>query len=157
MNKNIRLNVRPFNEEDQAEVRQLILEGLKEHFASFDPSLNTDLDDIARYYLMKGNYVAVVEWGSLIVGSGALISETLQRARIVRVSISREHRGRGIGTALVNHLIHEAYGRAYSKIVVETNRDWLAAISLYKKCGFVRYDTDEESIHLAFFLERFEN
>ncbi len=152
MNREMQVDIRPFKEGDQDKVRQLILDGLIEHFDKFDPSLNFDLDNITLSYLEKGNYVAVAERGGNIVGAGALVTETGQRARIVRVSISRIVRREGIGTKLVKHLIGEARARNFSEIVVETNHDWDAAIALYEKCRFVRYASDEESIHMVLTL-----
>ena len=132
MSNRTQLKIRPFKKEDQEIIRQLILKGLSEHFDKFDSERNPDLDDIAEYYLKAGNYFVVAEHGGLLIGSGALIGETADRGRIVRVSIVKTYRGLGAGTAIVNQLISEANHREYSSIVVETNHDWYTAISLYK-------------------------
>lgn len=148
MSNRIRLKIRPFKIEDQEVIRQLILKGLSEHFDSIDSDRNPDLDDIAVYYLKAGNYFVVAEHDGVLIGSGALIAEKADRGRIVRMSTVKAYRGQGVGMAIVNHLINEANHREYSNIVVETNHDWYEAISLYIKCGFVRYASDEESIHM---------
>jgi ribosomal protein S18 acetylase RimI-like enzyme len=142
------LKIRQFEIADQEIIRHLVLEGLSEHFDSFDSERNPDLDNIANYYLKAGNYFVVAEQEDVLIGSGALIGETVDRGRIVRMSIAKTYRGQGAGAAIVNHLISEAILREYSTIAVETNHDWEAAISLYIKCGFVQCASDEESIHM---------
>ncbi|MCP4415536.1 MAG: hypothetical protein GY805_02870, partial [Chloroflexi bacterium] len=42
--------IRPFHPQDQSATKQLILAGLVEHWGELDPSLNPDLNDIARSY-----------------------------------------------------------------------------------------------------------
>ena len=40
------ITIRPFQSEDQQQVRDLILTGLEEHWGSLDPSKNPDLENI---------------------------------------------------------------------------------------------------------------
>lgn len=149
MNKEFQFQIRLFRKEDQRTVRQLILEGLGEHFDNFDADRNPDLDSISKYYLEAGHYFAVIELDETLIGTGALINEAAATARIVRVSVGYEYRHQGLGTAMVMHLIQEARRRNYSSIVAETNHDWWAATALYEKCGFAQYARDEESIHMV--------
>jgi ribosomal protein S18 acetylase RimI-like enzyme len=144
--------LRPFSTADQAAVRQLVLAGLQEHFGRLDPNLNPDLDDIAAHYLAAGHQFWVVELDGQIVGCGGLVAEDEQTGRIVRVSVSREQRGRGIGRLVVEKLLALGRQRGYRRLVVETNHDWTAALALYQSCGFATYDRDEESFHLQMAL-----
>lgn len=144
------LRLRPFTFYDQAAARALILAGLGEHFGFIDESLNPDLDDIWQSYVQPGHLFLVAELDDCLVGTGALIQETPDTGRIVRLSVSQAQRRAGIGRALLEHLLQAGRERGYRQIVVETNHDWHDAIGLYRRCGFVEYGRDEESVYLCF-------
>ncbi len=141
--------IRPFVPADQETARHLILQGLGEHFGFIDESYNPDLNDITASYLAAGQVFAVAELDGVLVGTGALITGGEGVGRMVRVSVSREQRGQGLGRAIVEHLVGLARARRLRRVVVETNLGWDDAIGLYRRGGFVEYDRDEVSIHLA--------
>lgn len=126
----------------------MILAGLGEHFGRIDAALNPDLEDIKGSYLDAGHIFVVLENQGELVGTGALLLKSNTIGQIVRVSVRRDCRGQGLGIAIVEHLVGLGRRRNLSKLLVETNHDWLAAISLYKRCGFVEFNRDEESIYL---------
>jgi len=132
--------------------KKLILEGLEEHFGFINPHLNKDLDDIQASYIDTGHHFITVDLEKSIVGTGALVKESPDTGRIVRVSVAPNKRCLGIGSAIVNYLIKLGRRSAFNKIVVETNHDWQDAIALYKRCGFQEYARDEESVHMVFEL-----
>ena len=70
MNHN--LEIRPFQPSDQAIAKQLILEGLAEHWGTLDPTLNPDLNDIAQSYT-EGNFIVALLDGH-IIGTGRVAS-----------------------------------------------------------------------------------
>lgn len=147
-------HIRPFTTADQAAARRLILEGLGEHFGVIDETRNPDLDDIWAHYIACGSLFVVVYAGTVLVGTGALwiAPDDSGCGRIVRVSVSAQHRQEGIGRAIVAYLVRAARQRGLKRLLVETNHDWYAAIALYQRCGFTPYDRDDESIHLALTL-----
>lgn len=149
------LEIRSFSKADQCTVRQLILDGLGEHFGFIDESLNSDLDDIESYYLTPGDSFLLAVRAGEIIGTGALIRESARTGRLVRMSVRRECRRMGIGQALVNHLLHLAHQRGFHDLLVETNLDWYDAIRLYQKAGFREYARDEESVHMRLGLLAF--
>ena len=145
-------HIRPFAPGDQSAVRRLVLEGLGERWGWIDEMRNPDLDDIAAHYVAPGHYFVVVEQDGKLIGTGALVAEGADRqatGRIVRMSVAPEHRGRGLGRALVEHLLDEARRRGYRGMLVETTKEWHDAIRLYQRCGFVEYARDDEDVHLA--------
>lgn len=148
--------IRPFTPRDQHAARRLVLDGLGEHFGSIDETRNPDLDDIWTHYIAQGDLFVVVEAGVALIGTGAMRAEAGhlgdQRGRIVRVSVAPVYRRYGIGRTIVAHLVQVACQRGLSRLLVETNHDWVAAIGLYQRCGFQPYDRDEESVHLALAL-----
>jgi GNAT superfamily N-acetyltransferase len=143
------LNVRSFATPDQEEVQQLILTGLAEHFKYLDPSLNPDIDDISATYLSKGDFFLIAERNNSIIATGALVRVSLHTGRIVRVSVAYEHRRKGIGQIIVNHLLNEGRQLNLKHILVETNLDWHEALAFYQDLGFSEYMRDIESIHMS--------
>ena len=147
------ITIRPFKASDQRAARALILEGLGEHFGSIDETCNPDLDDIMAHYVARGSAFVIAVSSNSLIGTAALIAEDAHTGRIVRMSVRREARRQGIGKALVEHLLNLARDRRFSRVVVETNNDWDNAIGLYKRCGFVEYDTDDVSVYLVLDLD----
>ncbi|MCP4417133.1 MAG: GNAT family N-acetyltransferase, partial [Chloroflexi bacterium] len=125
--------IRPFHPQDQSATKQLILAGLVEHWGELDPSLNPDLNDIARSYREQTFLLAVQ--GETIVGCGALVKEG-ENGRIVRMSVSQNQRRLGIGRLLLKELQIAAQQRRFPKIVLETTQTWQDAITFYQAHGF---------------------
>jgi N-acetylglutamate synthase-like GNAT family acetyltransferase len=148
----LEVKIRNFQAQDQEIVKTLILEGLGEHFGRINPDLNPDLNDIHSTYVQAGHSFFVAEIGGQIVGTAALVNESPQVGRIVRVTVSPAQRRAGIGRLLVEYLVKTAVEQEITKLLVETNLDWYDAIRLYQRCGFVEYGRDEESVHLSLVL-----
>ena len=128
------LMIRPFHRSDQDATKALILDGLAEHWGWLDPTKNPDLDDIAEAY---GQETFLVAWlDGELAGTGALIHEVPGVARVVRMSVARELRRRGVGRAILCRLLDAARERGYSRVVLETTSTWEDAKSFYIKNGF---------------------
>jgi ribosomal protein S18 acetylase RimI-like enzyme len=153
-NSSADITLRCFMPEDQTAARRLILEGLGEHFGFIDESLNPDVDDISATYLAPGHLFLVVVSDTTLVGTGGLVFLDQHVAQIVRVSVSKAYRRRGIGRAIVAELVGAARGRGIRRIEVETNKDWDSAIGLYLCLGFIEYRRDETSVYLALILDQ---
>lgn len=144
------LNIRAFAPEDQEPARSLILSGLGDHFGWIDYSANPDLDDIAASY---ADASFVCAWlGHDLVGTGALTPEAPEAGRIVRMSVSRELRGQGIGSAVLGHLLALARSAGLCKVVVETTADWERVISFYIRHGFGEVDRRDGEAHFELLL-----
>lgn len=148
--------IRPFLPSDQSAVQAIILAGLEQHFGYIDPTLNPDLTDIWQSYVQPGHTFVVAEVAGQLVGTGALVQENPADnppppvwGRLVRMSVSQPYRRLGIGRALVAHLVQEGEEKGFGRLWVETNFDWVDAIRLYERCGFVEYARDDESVYLA--------
>jgi ribosomal protein S18 acetylase RimI-like enzyme len=142
------VTIRDFRPEDQPVVRALVLGGLGDHFGTIDETKNPDLDDIPTAYVAKGSKVIVAELGAEIVGAGTLIEEHPGIGRLVRMSVAKGQRGRGIGRNLVSYLLEEARRRGYRRVLVETTDDWQDAIGLYRACGFQTEGFRDGDIHM---------
>ena len=133
------LTIRPFAPADQEAARRVVLEGLGEHFGFVDQSLNPDLDDIQTSFIAAGNnfYVAV-RHGDIVGTAGVLFEE--RRARIVRMSVLRNHRKAGIARALLARCIEAARFCGFSEIVAFTEPHWPDAVGFYTSSGFWTLD-----------------
>ncbi len=95
------MRIRSFEPRDQDTARRLILAGLGEHFGWIDETRNQDLDNITVNYIERGSTFLLAEIDGTLVGTAALITESKDTGRIVRVSVSQMYRRKGIGRVLV--------------------------------------------------------
>lgn len=125
---------RPFQPQNQAAAKALILAGLKDHWGTLDPTLNPDLNDIAQTYAQATFLVA---WeGDRIIGTGALVPRENSTAEIVRMSVAADQRRKGIGKQILQKLYEQAKHDGYKRIVLETTETWTEVIAFYQRFGF---------------------
>lgn len=147
------VQIRPFRTEDQPAIRVLIVSGWAEHSGDEQRSAHADIDDIMADYVLLGNPFFVAESDSRVVGCGGLLIRGRDLGQMVRVAVSPQHRRRGIGRALVERLVREARDLGLARVIVESDRDWQAAIALYLACGFSEFDRDERDVWMELHLE----
>jgi len=130
------VTIRPFQPQDQADTKQLILAGLADHWGTLDSTLNLDLNDIAHSY--RGETFLLAVQGEEIIGCGALIEEkgVTGYGRIVRMSVKKENRRQGLGQRILHHLQLAAKQRHFHKIVLETTQTWTDVVTFYQANGF---------------------
>ena len=126
--------IRPFQPQDQREARALILAGLAEHWGELDPQRNSDLDEIGRSY--AGGLFLVAWQADRIIGTGALMPGEIGSAQVVRMSVAKPMRRRGVGRRILQRLIDEAKLMGVCELVLETTADWQEAIAFYQRLGF---------------------
>lgn len=148
------VEIRDFAPSDREETRDLILRGLRERWgADFDPSFNSDLDDMGASYLATGGQVIVAIDGRTIVGTGTLMVEPGDRVvRLVRMSTDPQHRRRGIARGIVDELIRRARTGDYDHMLVETDTPWTSAVRLYQSCGFQITEQDDANTYFMLAL-----
>jgi len=126
--------VQPFCPADQAEAKSLILAGLVDHWGVLDPTKNPDLEDIAAAY--AGATLLVARLAGRIVATGALVPRGEGVAEIVRMSVARDLRRRGLGRSILTRLIDHARGDGLRQVVLETTDTWQEVIAFYLDFGF---------------------
>jgi putative acetyltransferase len=79
----------------------------------------------------------------LLLGVGALKELSPEHGEIKSMHTAAEARGRGVGAAMVTHLLDVARERGYARVSLETGSmdAFAAARSLYERAGFVRCDS----------------
>jgi GNAT superfamily N-acetyltransferase len=130
----IRVEIRPFEPENQEKVEELILNGLKEHWGYLDESKNPDLKNIAVSYSKATFLVAWYE--DRIVGTGAFIPHSEAVVEIVRMSVLKELQRQTIGQQILYKLCQRAYRDGYKKAILETTKTWQGVIAFYQQFGF---------------------
>lgn len=151
MDTESRIKIIPFNKGDQNTVRELINEGLGEHWGIVDPTQNPDIDNIFASYPSGSFFVAKL--GSKIVGTGALIPASDQTGQIVRMSVSSNFRRRGIGNQILDSLIRHGKKLEYKRIILETTATWDGVIKFYLAYGFQVTHYKDDDIYFELLLE----
>ena len=130
----IHLKITPFNPENQEAVKNLILQGLGEHWGTVDPTKNPDLKDIAQTYAKD---IFLVAWHQdQIIGSGALVQRGPDKAEIVRMSVLKSYRRMGVGQKILDSLCGHAKMRGFKTVILETTETWQEVIQFYRAYGF---------------------
>ncbi len=138
-------SIRPVQPKDAMLARQLILDGLEEKWGQLDLSRNRDLDDILSSY--QDGLFLVAYSASDLIGTGALIQEGEATGRIVRMWVKSGRRRQGTGTAMLEHLLVAAQQRGYAKLVLETEPDWIDAVTFYRQRGFGQIGIKDGNLH----------
>ncbi|MDX1510349.1 MAG: ribosomal protein S18-alanine N-acetyltransferase [Nitriliruptorales bacterium] len=113
-----------------------------------------DVTDAERCVLLGGNRLGLTaaqyaeefrrddrQWlgveidGELVAFAGAW--DAPDDCHLLAIAVARSRRRRGLGRALLVRLVEDAADRAAGPMTLEVRADNLAAIGLYRSCGFV--------------------
>jgi GNAT superfamily N-acetyltransferase len=143
------LVIRPFEPTDHDAAKDLILQGLGEHFGFIDFTKNPDLNDIQGTYVESGHVFLVAIVDGRLVGTGALTQDTETRGRLVRISVDRQGRRSGLGSRIVKDLLQVARSRGYHEVCLETERGWIEVIRFYHTLGFGTVEEQDGRVHMS--------
>jgi ribosomal protein S18 acetylase RimI-like enzyme len=76
-----------------------------------------------------------------------IIDAAEDETRVVDLVVAREHRGRGIASAVLNDVLGEAE-RLGSPVTLSVWRTNLPALHLYERLGFVSIDADDTRVEM---------
>ncbi|WP_214480597.1 GNAT family N-acetyltransferase [Bacillus sp. SM2101] len=143
----LNLTIKKLTRKHENEAKEMILDGLAERFGFLDRSLNPDLTNIIEAYTNVGSVFLIGCYENFLCCTGALIKENEETCRIVRMSVHKSYRGRGLARKMINEL--EGYARqfGYKKIVLETDNDWISAMNLYKSSNYMIEYIEEGCTH----------
>ncbi len=111
---------------------------------------STDVDEISP---PNGLFV-VVRLDGHPVGCGALKRSDPAVIDIKRMWLRSDVRGRGLGRALLGHLMDEARALGVDRVRLDTNETLVEAIALYESSGFVAVERFNDDPHATHFFER---
>ena len=143
--------IRQYRKDDHEEVVRLHREGINQIGAFFDdPAVDSDLDDIEGVY-KRGEYL-IATIGNRVVGMGALRRVDGQTAEIKRMWVERELQGEGVGSRILDQLIHKATKLGYRRLILDTVENNKQARTFYEKRGFRLYQEKTISgLHLVLY------
>jgi putative acetyltransferase len=140
------------------EVAALLAEHLDDMRASSPPESKHALDLEA---LRRPDVTFWTVWsGDALLGFGALRELDTTHGEIKSMRTASAAQGRGVGSALVRHVVAEARRRGYRRLSLETGSSdhFAPARRLYERHGFVPcapfgdYRPDRHSVHLTLVL-----
>ncbi|NXW70343.1 NT8F2 acetyltransferase, partial [Hirundo rustica] len=121
-------------------VRSLSAEYVREALAG-------DLCDVPASYLRPpGCRFWVAEEGGAVAGMVAAVPAGRGELELKRMSVSREHRGRGLARALCREVLGFARARGYGGVVLSTSAVQVAAQRLYEGQGFRKVGSSYPSL-----------
>ena len=110
------------------------LEGMHEH----SPPESVHALDLEGLHAANVTFWSAWE-GAELLGCGALQELDPRHGEIKSMRTAEQHLGRGVGSAILQHLIDEARRRRYTRLSLETGSGpgFEASHALYLKFGFV--------------------
>lgn len=146
---------RPIREDDNQEIAAVIRRSLEEHGVARPGTVYTDPTTNALFQLFQtpGSAYWIAESGGRIVGGcGVFPTVGLPKdcAELVKLYVSNEFRGKGIGFDLMELSSNSAKELGYKQLYLETLPELSKAVSLYQRAGYrMLYKPLGESGHFA--------
>jgi ribosomal protein S18 acetylase RimI-like enzyme len=135
----------PLQPGDTVAVRALLIAGLTERWGDYDARLNPDLATLASDD--TGFTVLVAKSGQDVVATASLRLLGTGRAELVRMSVARQWRRRGVGSLLLQCLLTRARERGACEVVLETTSTWHSAVNFYTHHGFRKTGEHGDDTH----------
>ena len=131
----------------------------EEYGMSFDPSdFDSDLLDIPRHYADRGGWFSVLTDAGRVVGTVAAVPKDAAACEIKRLYLLPQYRGRGLGRALMEHILDRAREAGFREAVAWSDVRLETAHQVYDRLGFERIgerDIDDiDQSHELGFLKR---
>lgn len=135
--------VRKITADDNAALAAIIRNSLLEFNAAKPGTVYFDssTDHLSNLFTIpKSAYFVVIINETIAGGAGIYPTEGLNEdtCELVKMYISSEYRGNGIGQMLLNKCMEEAKRIGYKKIYLETMPELIKAISMYEKNLFTK-------------------
>ncbi len=93
-------------------------------------------DGIFRDCIRTGYYCCLCSRDVALSGYG-IMAVAAEEAHVLNLCVDRMERGRGVGKALLTHLIRRAEAEQALRVLLEVRVSNAAALSLYERAGFV--------------------
>lgn len=94
------------------------------------------LNDPRKFVIENGGVIYLARYEEQIVGSVALIKEHDHVYELAKMSVATEFRQKGISRLLLDVCLNRARKLQAKKIILFSNHQLKAALSLYEKYGF---------------------
>ena len=147
--------IRELQVEDNPFIAGVIRQSLEEHGVARPGTVYTDptTDELYSLFCAVGSrYFVAVEGDKVIGGCGVFPTSGLPVgcAELVKLYVTAEARGKGVGTELMRRSAQEARLLGYTQLYLETLPELKKAVSLYERSGYQLLNTPlGESGHYA--------
>jgi putative acetyltransferase len=138
----MQVTIRPIEQQDNQPLARIIRTALAEFGANkpgtvyFDPTT----DHLYELFRREGSayFVAVSDTGELLGGCGIYPTEGLPQdcCELVKMYLSAQARGRGLGRQLIDYTLEKARAAGYRQVYLETMPELRQAVAVYEKFGF---------------------
>lgn len=134
----VRIEIEPFRAGDEGAFFELNAHWIRKYF-TLEPADERQLRDPQQSILSHGGAIWVARHlrKQAVVGTCALTRHG-EAWEVVKLSVSDEFQGLGLGRRLVDATLKGAEERGISKLILETNSALKPAIRLYESTGFQR-------------------
>lgn len=138
--------IRPFEERDALDVRQLftevnreLLDGLAHPSAEryIRQAIDEEIGQIGEYYSReKGNAFFVAELGNTLAGMFGLERKSQDAVELRRMYVRAQFRRRGLARTFLTYAVRLARDMNRKKLTLSTAEIQSAALALYRSAGF---------------------
>jgi N-acetylglutamate synthase-like GNAT family acetyltransferase/DNA-binding MarR family transcriptional regulator len=125
----------PYSKKYQKAFKDLNVQWISKYFEMEEEDYKY-LDHPETHILKKGGYIAIALYQKQPVGTCALAKMNKESFELVKMAVSPECRGKGIGYSLCRHVMNKAKELGATKLYLESNTVLKPAIELYYKVGF---------------------
>ncbi len=99
----------------------------------------------AREAYRSGALLVAEDAGGAVLGCVAFEPWGEGRARMKRMFVAPEHRGKGVGCVLAESIVAAARDAGHGVMVLDTSQSMKAARALYRGMGFAPFEADYEA------------
>lgn len=135
------MNLRAIKEGDNETLANILRQSLEEFDVPKEGTVYTDPTTDNLYQLFqqaKSIYYVAEEGGTTLGGCGIYPTEGLPpgNAELVKLYLSAQSRGKGIGKKLLDKCFETALSFGYTHLYLESFPQFKKAVSMYEKAGF---------------------
>jgi putative acetyltransferase len=134
--------IREIQSSDNAAIADIIRKSLEEFGANKPGTVYFDetTDHLFELFQSTPNskyFIAALN-GNMIGGAGIFPTANLPAdvCELVKMYLSKDARGKGLGRTMINHCLHTAKQLGYQKVYLETMPELKNAVKVYEKFGF---------------------
>lgn len=146
------LQIRPVRPDEHEQAGRVTAAAYQHSYAGLGERYVASLHDVAGR-LARGEVWVAVDGGDIVgtvwvAREGAPLSELARPGEtdFRQLAVSPEARGRGVGAALVQHVIVLARSRGARRVVMNSGPEMTGAHALYAKLGFRRLTERERRV-----------
>lgn len=115
---------------------------------------HADIADVDRHYMQNGCFWCLFD-NNILIGTVAIrmIDTDSKVVELKRMFVLPEYQGKGYGRLLLKHAIGYAKKQQYSKMCLDTRRQFSAAQHLYRSSGFQETEKYNDNEHAELYFE----